>query len=119
LFTFPVALNFADAALEQQTESEKERIRGLFQNLMAVLRPFQKLQLNSVNLCCTLRSEPGNRRQTICSKAEACKLASWTNAGDALKSNLELYSKARLPSSNKMVSSGSTKEWFRAASEEI
>lgn len=33
-------------------ESTKERICNLFQNLVIVFRPFQKLQLNCVNVYC-------------------------------------------------------------------
>lgn len=69
---------------------------------MIVLRPFQKLQLNYVNGCHTLRSEPGNRRQTICSKSGACKLANRADTGDAVKSRLELYCETRFILSNKM-----------------
>lgn len=69
---------------------------------MVVLRAFQKLQLNCVNGCYTLRSEPGNRRQTICSKSGACKLANRADTGDAVKSKLELYCEIRFVRSNKM-----------------
>lgn len=76
-------------------ESTKERICSLFQNLMVLLRPFQKLQLNCVNGCHALRSEPGNRRQTISSKSGACRLANRADTGDAVESKLELYYEIR------------------------
>lgn len=94
-FTFPGLLNFPDAALEQKMESTKERICNLFQNLMVVLRPFQKLQLNCVNGCQTLSSGLGNRGQTLCSKSGACKLANRADTGDAVRSKLELHCEIR------------------------